>query len=174
MRITNWIIGIVGVISLTATLVMQFSRSDKIRMKTGTSYYHEAPNGYGIVAAMKPSHYDPSFHVPTYEFILFNGSIANADSFHSPVVIQADENSALVYIDSTKRRDASMTVFHSKDPAKPSYVRIGKWNNDGNVTYVDIDGDFIPDRRVTNYRGKQNEKIEAIRYTFDEIKKETE
>jgi hypothetical protein len=168
MRVTNWLVGIVGVVSLTMALYVHFSKRDVIRMTQGTLYYREATKGYGILAAVKPSKYDPAFHVPTYEFILFDGSIDNANNFFSPLVIEADEDSALVHIDSPKGREVAVSVYHTRKESELSYVRISRSLDDRMVTYADTDGDFLPDRRITNYRGK-GEKLEDISYTFKEV-----
>jgi hypothetical protein len=168
MRLTNWFVGIIGVASLITALFMHFSKRERIRMTSGTSYFHEAADGYGILAGVKRSIYDPSFDVPMYEVILFDGSVDNANSYFSPLVITADEESAEVYIDSPKGRETVLSVYHTKKPNEHSYLRISTSSDDREVTYADTDGDFLPDRRITRTRG-EGQKVEAISYAFEEM-----
>ena len=172
MKAINWLVGVVGIASLITALFILSSKEERIQMLSGISYYHEADNGYGIVTAVKPSQYDPKYNVPTYEFIIFDGSIDNANSYFSPIVIDADEDSALIHIDSPTGRKSAISVYHTRKESELSYVRISSTIDDVKIEYVDTTGDFLPNVRITNAQGKGT-KMETIEYTFKETEVES-
>jgi hypothetical protein len=171
MKAINWLVGVVGIASLITALFIHSSQEERIQMLSGVSYYHESDNGYGIVTTVKPSQYDPQYDVSTYEFIIFDGSIDNANSFFSPIVIHADEDSALIRIDSPTGSKSGVFVYHTRKESDSSFIRISNTNDDVKIEYVDTTGDFLPNVRITKAQGR-DAKRETIEYTFKEIEVE--
>ena len=147
-------------------------------MVEGPTYYYEASEGYGIQVAVKNSEYQPigdgktdpdklieEFEPPMYEIIVFEDTIHNANAFFSPIVMSGDDKEILIQIDSPSRPKCSLSVYHNKDKPMTQIYHAG---DDVRETYIDIDGDYLPDQRRTSLRGGVK-KLEMINYSFEEI-----
>ena len=168
MKFFNYFVGAIGVISFILALVVHFHTSERIRLKEGPSYYYEASDGYGILVAIKPFQYDRSAHVPTYQVIFFQNTVESAHPFFSPIVIDADEQSVWIDVRSAERPGIGLTVYQSRTESEPSWTRIGKTFDDRFEFYTDTNGDFLPDRKYTEFRNG-GRKIESILYSYEEI-----
>ena len=126
MKWINYLIGIAGFLSLAASLAFHYMPREKIKMKEGSYYYHEASGGYGFFTEVNPSGGDPFSSIPRFRFVLLEDAFVSTDSFFAPVAVDAGEDSAIIRVgfDHQSKHKALLSVYHSKNNRDYPYAAI--------------------------------------------------
>jgi hypothetical protein len=192
MKWINYSIGLIGVICLMVTFYLTCFHQDMVKTKNGTIYFtHDTrEKGYGLaIQRHEPKHEsyegDPEYadgltigltgkHV--HRCAVFKGEVTSASfnyPFH-PVVVEVDNDTVLVHVSFPKENDEHvvLSLSNSLETGFGGYSICSKSFSNRKENYIDVDGDYLPDKRITHFKrpypdsGKS--KIEVIRYSYTE------
>jgi hypothetical protein len=188
MKWFNISLGVIGIICIFITIIVHYVPDSYKIIKNKTIYYtsNSHTSGYQLAiqhnkdVEMKPNDVYGINAKPKLRCAVLKGGFKGGITttifdypFHE-VVIEIDDDLINMEVRFPKHNDDQVTLSlrNILKEGDDGYMISNKTLSDRIEKYIDIDGDFLPDKRVTyfkpQYPNGRKRKVEVIRYTYEE------